>query len=633
MRVIGTAGHVDHGKSTLIQAITGINPDRLKEEREREMTIDLGFAWLRLPSGIEASIVDVPGHEDFIKNMLAGVGGIDLALLVIAADEGVMPQTREHLAILDLLQLRDAVVVLTKSDLIDDPEWLELVKEDVRRELEGTALSQARIIPVSARSGQGLSELLQELDRLLQTPAPRTDRGHPRLPIDRVFTMPGFGTVVTGTLVDGRLHNGDELEILPRSLKARIRGLQTHKAHVETAVPPTRLAVNITGVDKDDLQRGDVLTTPGWLQATQMLDVRLRHLRDAARPLAHNTVLDFFSGTAQSEARVRLLDCAEIAPGNESWAQLVLDSPVAVVKEDRFILRQSSPSLTLAGGSIVDPHPQHRHPRFHAETIRSLENLARGTPAEVLLQELEREQPIEALTLTARSSLGAELASVTLTTLLAEHSVLPLDTALAPESVIHSGANVISAAGWQTLVERITQLLAEYHGRYPLRAGMPREELKSRLGLASRAFNETTSRATLHHLTTETESTVALASYQVRFSDEQHRQVDRLLRAFAENPYSPPSFAECEAEVGADVLAALIQQGRLVKVNDLVLFSSETYEKMTRAVIDHLQRNGHITLAQVRDMFSTSRKYAQALLEHLDARRTTRRVGDERVLR
>lgn len=633
MRVIGTAGHVDHGKSTLVQALTGINPDRLKEEQEREMTIDLGFAWLRLPSGIEASIVDVPGHEDFIKNMLAGVGGIDLALFVVAADEGVMPQTREHLAILDLLQVRDVVVALTKSDLIDDPEWLELVKEDVRKELAGTALADAQIIPVSARTRQGLPELLQELDRLLQTPSPRSERGHPRLPIDRVFSIAGFGTIVTGTLVDGRLHNGDELEILPRNLKARIRGLQTHKSRVETAIPPTRLAVNLTGVDKEDLQRGDVLTTPGWLRPTQMLDVRLRYLRDATRPLTHNTVLDFFSGTAQSEARVRLLDCAEVAPGGEAWAQLVLDSPVTVIKGDRFILRQASPSLTLAGGSVIDPLPPQRHRRFHAETLRSLESLARGTPQEVLVQELEREQPAEALALIARSSLGAELARSTLAALLADHSVLSLDASLLPESVTQSNANVISSAGWQFLVDRVSELLAEYHARFPLRAGMPREELKSRLGLAPRVFNETIGRASLEKLVTETESTVALASHQVRFSSDQQRRIDHLLKVFSQNPYSPPSFDECEADVGADVLAALIQQGTLVKVSDTVLFSSDAYQEMTRAVIGHLQHAGSITLAQVRDMFTTSRKYAQALLEHLDDKRVTRRVGDERVLR
>jgi len=633
MHVIGTAGHVDHGKSTLVQALTGINPDRLKEEQERQMTIDLGFAWLRLPSGLEASIVDVPGHEDFIKNMLAGVGGIDLALFIVAADEGVMPQTREHLAILDLLQVHDVVVALTKSDLIDDLEWLELVKEDVRKELAGTALAEARIIPVSARTRQGLPELLAELDRLLLTPAPRRETGHPRLPIDRVFSMPGFGTIVTGTLIDGRLHNGEEIEILPSTLKARIRGLQTHKARVETAMPPTRVAVNLTGVSKEQLQRGDLLTTPGWLMATELLDVRLRHLKAAPRPLAHNATLDFFTGTAQSQARVRLLDHMEVLPGEESWAQLVLTSPVATVKGDRFILRQASPSLTLAGGAIIDAFPQRRHRRFHKETIQKLDSLARGTPQEVLLQELERDQPCEASVLVSRSTQGAQQAGSTLRSLLQDNIATALDTTVVPEAIAESSAYVMSTAGWVLLGERVSALLDEYHHRYPLRAGMPREELKSRLRLPPRAFNEAIHKASTQRLLAETESILSLTGHRVSFSVEQQRQVDTLLKVFAQNPYSPPSLSECEVTVGSDVLAALIELGILTKVSDSVMFASETYTQMTQSITNHLRREGHITLAQVRDMFSTSRKYAQALLEHLDEKRVTRRVGDERMLR
>jgi len=322
MRVIGTAGHVDHGKSTLVQALTGINPDRLKEEQEREMTIDLGFAWMKLPSGIEVSIVDVPGHEDFIKNMLAGVGGIDLALFVVAADEGVMPQTREHLAILDLLQMPAGVVALTKSDLIMDPEWLDLVQEEVRDELRGTVLEKAKIIPVSARSRKGLPELMAELDRLLQIPYARHQTGHPRLPIDRVFSIAGFGTVVTGTLIDGKLHVGQEVEVLPRKLDSRIRGLQTHMAKVEEAFPPTRVAVNLTGVSRDQLERGDVITTKGWLEPTSQIDARLGLLKSIPKPLAHNTSVDFYVGTSQCQARVRLLDKKDPPAsrwGEEAW--------------------------------------------------------------------------------------------------------------------------------------------------------------------------------------------------------------------------------------------------------------------------------------------------------------------------
>ncbi|MEJ2733589.1 MAG: selenocysteine-specific translation elongation factor [Anaerolineae bacterium] len=329
MRVIGTAGHVDHGKSTLVHALTGIDPDRLKEEKEREMTIDLGFAWLTLPSGERVGIVDVPGHKDFIKNMLAGVGGIDAALFVVAADEGVMPQTREHLAILDLLQVRGGIVALTKTDMAEDEDWLELVEADLLEVLEGTVLDGAPVVRCSARTGEGLEELLAELDRYLATSAPRRDRNRPRLPVDRVFTIPGFGTVVTGTLSEGTLASGQEVELQPSGLKARIRGLQTHKQKIEQAVPGSRVAINLTGVSKELVQRGDVVTTPGWLVPTTLVDCQLRYLPDAPVPLKHNATVDFFSGAAETQAQVRLLGTRVLAPGDDGWVQLRLKEPVA----------------------------------------------------------------------------------------------------------------------------------------------------------------------------------------------------------------------------------------------------------------------------------------------------------------
>ena len=377
MYVIGTAGHVDHGKSTLIKALTGIDPDRLQEEKDRGMTIDLGFAWLRLPSGKEISIVDVPGHERFIKNMLAGVGGIDLALLVIAADEGVMPQTAEHLATLDLLQIQSGVVALTKSDLVDK-DWLDLVQEDVRLRLQGTVLARAPIYPVSAITRQGIPELLAGLDAVLAQTHPKRDIGRPRLPIDRIFTIGGFGTVVTGTLVDGRLSVGQEVEIQPRGLKSRVRGLQTHKHKEETALPGSRVAVNLVGLAVEDLQRGDVLTSPGWLTPTKLLDARVRLVADLARPLDHNTEVSFHTGSAEALGRLRVLDGEALAAGATAWVQIELQSPIAVAKSDYFIIR--SPNATLGGGQIVDPHPR-RHKRNRPEVIAALETLAKGRPA------------------------------------------------------------------------------------------------------------------------------------------------------------------------------------------------------------------------------------------------------------
>jgi selenocysteine-specific elongation factor len=343
--------------------------------------------------------------------------------------------------------------------------------------------------------------------------------------------------------------------------------------------------------------------------------------------------VDFFSGTAQSEARVRILDRKEIAPGEEAWVQIMLSTPVALIKGDRFIIRQASPSLTLGGGTIVDPFPQRRHRRFQAEVIQRLENLARGTPEEVLLQELERDQPCEAATLIGRSALGVDEGAKTLLALLQSGQVVVLDMAVKLESVPTSNAFVMSLGSWQALLERIVDLLKDYHQRFPLRAGMPREELKSRLGLAPRAFSEAIGKAAAQGVLVETEAMLALAEHRVTLGREQQQRASKLLAAFAQNPYSPPSLAESQSLVGAEVLAALIEQGQLIKMSDTVLFAAETYTKMTKAVISHLQREGSITLAQVRDMFATSRKYAQALLEHLDDKHVTKRVGDERILR
>jgi len=388
MQVIGTAGHVDHGKSTLVEALTGIHPDRLKEERVREMTIDLGFGWLELPSGEEVGIVDVPGHRDFIENMLAGVGGIDAALFVVAADEGVMPQTREHLAILDTLQIQGGVVALTKIDMVDDLDWLTLVEEDVRQVLSGTTLENARILRVSARKREGIGELIQALSDCLAHRPPRPDLGRPRLPVDRVFSVAGFGTVVTGTLSDGKLRVGDEVELLPRSLRGRVRGLQTHKRKEEVAVPGSRTAVNISGIPQEQVLRGDVLTHSGDYHPTRRLDARFRLLSDASKPLTHNREVKLFIGAAETLARVRLLGSELINPGEEGWLQLELREPVVAMRGDRYILRRPSPGETLGGGAVVDPHPTGRHKRFSQGLTDRLESLARGTPAEVLAQAL-----------------------------------------------------------------------------------------------------------------------------------------------------------------------------------------------------------------------------------------------------
>jgi selenocysteine-specific elongation factor len=630
VRVIGTAGHVDHGKSTLVEALTGIDPDRLREEKEREMTIDLGFAWLTLPSGEPVGIVDVPGHKDFIENMLAGIGGIDAALFVIAADEGVMPQTREHLAILDLLEISSGVVALTKLDMVEEEGWLELVTAEVSETLDGTCLSGAPIVPVSARTGAGLDQLLTALDEVVAAGQPRRDRGRPRLPVDRVFSISGFGTVVTGTLTDGSLSVGQEVEIQPQGLKARIRGLQTHKQKIEQAVPGSRVAVNLTGVRKEDLQRGNVLSTPGWLRSTLLVDVRLDYLADSPRPLRHNQQVKFFSGAAEVLTHARLLGDEALHPGQSGWVQLRLADPVPLVKGDRFILRLPSPSLTVGGGTVIDPHPGRRHRRFRAQVIERLETLARGTPAEVALQTLERRGPLLGRELTQASGLGEETGPALAELVASEQVVI-----LGADGLLAGGRDqlFISRSGWSALTEQMERELRAYHQAYPLRPGMPREALRGRLRLEARLFNVVMTQAAVEGQVSDAGATVRLPSHAVRFSPEQQRRVDALLDRFRADPYTPPSVKESLAALNEEMLAALLAQRQLVQVSDDVLFLAATYDEIVERTRSYIQSNGSITVAQFRDLFDTSRKYALGLLEHLDAEGVTKRVGDERVLR
>ena len=638
MHVIGTAGHVDHGKSTLVQALTGTHPDRLKEEREREMTIDLGFAWLTLPSGEEIGIVDVPGHRDFIENMLAGVGGIDATLFVIAADEGLMPQTREHLAILDLLQVPGGVVALTKIDLIDDPDWLPLVEDDIRQALRGTVLEKAPIVRISSRTRQGLPELLSALGECLAERPPRPDLGKPRLPVDRVFTMPGFGTVVTGTLSDGSLRLGDEVEILPASLRGRVRGLQTHKRKEDQAVPGSRTAVNISGVDVEAVQRGSVVAHPGDYQPTRRLDVRFRLLPDVTQPLRHDTEVKFFVGAAEVLARLRLLGSEELLPGEEGWLQLEMDEPVVAVRGDRYILRRPSPGETLGGGAVLDPHPKGRHKRFAQAMLERLDMLAQGTPTEVLLQSLLALGAAPLQDVLHRSTLEAAVAKQALSELLDAAQLLFLEGELnrAGPLTLNSAvaAQLVTSQGfWSQLASRLLAEIDAYHAANPLRRGLPREELKSRLKLPVRLFNAALRKLVAEGAMLESGPLVQRPGHAIRLNPQQQRQVDALLKRFAASPYAPPTVKECQAELGEDLYTALLELGQLTFVPPDVVFRRSDYEHMVAEVRRLITQKGAVTAAEVRDHFNTSRRYALAFLEYLDAQGITLRDGDVRRLK
>jgi len=624
--VVGTAGHVDHGKSTLVKALTGIDPDRLAEEKARAMTIDLGFAWLTLPSGRRVSVVDVPGHERFVKNMLAGVGGIDAALLVVAADEGPMPQTAEHLAILDLLGVDRGLVVLSKADAVD-ADWLDLVREETREHLTGTLLADAPLVAVSALSGAGLPELRAALDGLLAAVPPRANAGRPRLPIDRVFTVAGFGTVVTGTLGGGELAIGQELRVLPRGLPARVRGLQTHQTKVERALPGSRVAVNLSGLAVDDLRRGDVLAPPGLLSPSQRLDARLRLLPDSPVTLEQNAAVDFFVGAAELPARLTLLDRERLEPGDDGWVQVRFRDPVAVLKGDRFIVRRPSPSVTIGGGEVVDPAPP-RHRRFRPEVLDSLETLAAGSPDEIVLQAIESEPKEVRALRAALPGLGADQVDAALDQLVAEGDAVLLGPD--PRATRRPGDFVLATPAWDALRARLREIVGGFHAQQPLRRGMPKEEVKSRLRLAPpRLVDEVVAAAVAADAVVDDGQTLRLPEFRIALDPARRALADRYLAALAAVPYAPPA----PAELGLDpaTLGALEDLGEVVRVGEGVVFAPDAFARIVRETVDLIDRDGAVTIAGFRDHFRTSRKYAQATLEYLDQRRVTRRVGDERV--
>ena len=615
MFVMSTAGHIDHGKSVLVQALTGIDPDRLREEKERGMTIDLGFAWLKLPHGQEVGIVDVPGHERFIGNMLAGVGGVDLVLLVVAANEGVMPQTKEHVAILDLLEIKKGVVAVTKTDLVDD-ELLILVRMEVEELLKPTSLAGSPIVPVSVIKKEGIGELLTVIEEQLANTPPRKDLGRPRLPIDRVFTITGSGTIITGTLIDGSFTVGQDVEIVPKGLKSRIRGLQVHKTKSDSAQPGTRVAANLVGVSVDELQRGDVLTKPGWLKPTSLVTGKLRLLDYLPRPLRHSTEVTFFTGAAQVLAKVRLLEADEIKPGETLWAQFELEKPVALINGDHYIIRSTTD--TLGGGKIIEAHAK-RLRRRQPAILQGLKVKEEGTIDEVILSLLTAKQPDELKGLVSRSQLSFDNVSAVIEELIQSGSVI----------AIGQGEHrlLMTAAGWENLVKTAAGFLQEYHKKFPLRSGMPREELRNKLrqGTAGPAVLQ---KLVESGAVVEEGTDIRLPAFSVQLSAAQQAAIKAFLDSLEKNPYQPPADLIPEP----DLLNLLAAQGKVVKVTEGIVFSGKAFNEMVNIITAHLKANGKLSLGEARDLLHTSRKYAQAFMEYLDGRKITRRVGDDRVL-
>lgn len=624
MLVLATAGHVDHGKSALVAALTGTHPDRLKEEQLREMTIDLGFAYFDMPDGTQVGIIDVPGHVDFIENMLAGMGGIDGVIVVIAADEGIMPQTREHLAIIDLLEIQQGVVVLTKADLANDPEWLALLEAEIRIALTGLSLANAPIVRVSARTGTGITALVEELQKFSKAPHVLGDDGKtPRLPIDRVFSIQGFGTVVTGTLLEGSLATGDEVALLPGNAHSRIRGLQSDKRKIQSVSPGSRVAVNLASLSKDEIARGDVLVKPDIYTDTSLVDVSVRLLPGELPVLKHNQQVKFFTGTARRLARVRTLAGDDLHAGAKGYLQLELDEPVCVKTGDHFILRSASPARTLGGGVILDPHPKSKYKLRDAATLERLTLLHRGSLEELLLSAASL--PVTSTALSRQLKREEREVSAACSALVQQGRLRELGGAGGGNQlVISTGAFVQLAASLQASLEKL-------HAAFPGRVGFRFAEVAKDLRV-----DEDTAHVLLKALVHEGQlkhdgKVFSLPGWQLAFSPAQEKALSRLCEMIDANPFTPPTYQEASDLLGQELLRVLIENGQMVRISPEIIFRQKEYASLVACVDDLLAQGKSITIIVLKETFKTSRKYAVPFLEHMDRIKKTRRVGDERV--
>ncbi|MGD9504576.1 MAG: selenocysteine-specific translation elongation factor [Syntrophobacteraceae bacterium] len=632
--VLGTAGHIDHGKTSLIRALTGIDTDRLKEEKLRGITIELGFAHMRLPNDDLLGIVDVPGHERFVRHMVAGATGIDLVALVIAADEGVMPQTREHMEICELLRVKKGLVVLTKIDLVDDPDWIEMVREDVKTFLKGTFLDGAPIIAVSSETGEGIEALRGELARIVEGVAARSAEGAFRLPVDRVFSIRGFGTVVTGTSISGRLRVGDSVTIYPSGFKTKVRGLQVHSAEVGEVLPGQRTAINLQGIERTTIQRGDVIAGPGALAPSPMLDVYLELLSSASRPVKNRAKVRFHSGTGENLATLVLLGCEELAPGQGAFAQLRFDQPIVALRGDRFVLRSYSPVHTIGGGDVLHPLPQKHKGQGKAEAAKALETLLHGDDAAIVLWHVEDAHwaGVTEQELAIRANVSSKAFDKLLQNFTSRQQVIMYDKE--NRRLIHSEA-------LESLKLSITEALADYHGRLPLRPGMPKEELAALLPktMDVKLYNYTLQLLGRGGSIVQEKELVRLASHKTDLSDAEQTIRRKIEEEFKGAGLQPPSFKEMAERLPGDargrkeVLDWMLSQGVLVRIKEDLYFHSSVIEELRKRLIGFLRENGEISTPQFKDLTQASRKYMIPLLEYFDMQRLTIRVGDVRRLR
>lgn len=630
--IVGTAGHIDHGKTTLIRALTGRNTDRLKEEQDRGISIELGFTYFDLPSGKRAGIIDVPGHEKFVKNMLAGVMGIDIVLLVIAADEGVMPQTKEHLAILNLLGIEKGFIVLTKSDMVDE-EWLELVKEDVREQVIGSFLENSPIIPVSSIKKTGIKEVTELIDELTIGLEDRETDDMPRLPVDRVFSMSGFGTVVTGTLLSGVLNTGDEIQVFPGNKIGRIRSLQVHDAPTPTAYAGQRVAINIAGLKKGEVDRGDVVAPKDSMKETLMLDVKVKLIEDVNRTIENRTRVRLYIGAKEVLCRIVLLDKEVLNPGEEGYAQLRLEEEVVAKRGDRFIIRFYSPMFTIGGGVILEPNPTKKK-RFDEAAIKELEIKEEGEAIDI----------IEKI-IFDNSKTFPTIKEISTTTAMLEEKVKEDVETLSKNNkvVIFSltkDLHVIHMDYFNNMKEKILKELEIFHNKYPLRAGASKEEIRSRfLNNAKPRVGERFIDLLIEKgLIQQNMENVHLKGFEIQYNDIQLKIKDGLIKIYEDNKFIPPKKEELPKILGHDssqveeVINSLINNGEIIKLNEEIYLYKTIYEDGLNKAKDYIEKNGAVTVAEYRDILNTNRKVALGLLEYFDQLKITTRDGDRRML-
>jgi len=630
--VLGTAGHIDHGKTTLIKALTGVDCDRLKEEKERGITIELGFTSMALPSGLEISIVDVPGHEKFVRHMVAGATGIDLVALVIAADEGIMPQTREHLDICKLLRVKKGLIALTKIDLVEK-DWLELVKEEIREYVKGTFLGKAAIVPLSSVTGEGLQEFVAEVDRLAEEVEERSSEGLFRLPIDRVFTIKGFGTVVTGTIISGKVSLGDTLEVLPRGLEAKVRGIQAHGKPVESAIAGLRTGINLQGLEKAVIDRGNVLALAQSLKPTAVLDVILQLLSGSPKSLRHRARLRLHLGTMEALGRAILLDREEAKPGEEAFLQVRLEEPIIALPGDRFVIRSYSPLLTIGGGEVLDAFPL-RHKRFSPQVKEEMETFVNGSPEEKVRLRLLKAGPagLSWPDLVMRANLLPTKLKSHVETLLSDGRILR-----------YSGDRVryIHPQVMADLMRSSQDYLKEFHRKNPLLPGAMKEELKTKLPpqMDVRLFNHLLSTLIEEKRIVVEKDTIRLSSHTISLKEEEKDLRKKMVLLYARGKLQPPLVKEVGLELGVSesdlkpVLQLLTKEGTLVKVKEDLYFHQQAMQELEGKLIQFLQQNKEMTPTQFKEISQVSRKFAIPLMEHFDAKKLTMRIGDKRVLR